>query len=183
MEVYLRTLLSAVDSSLADEWERMRNPDYQPMGRSARGTKDLRPPGAEEALADITRDTRAFTAACRTRIFTFLRAWSIGQPASALAALDDARDAADEPWTAERLRASLEAYQVEHGTLRLDPEARNLRHTYVETDPGGAAWRVQQMLVDAEMVNDWVAEFDVDLVASRALERPHLRLLRLGPLA
>ena len=42
------------------------------------------------------------------------------------------------------------------------------------------AWRVQQMLVDADMVNDWVAEFDVDLIASRALDRPHLRLLRLG---
>ena len=39
------------------------------------------------------------------------------------------------------------------------------------------------MLVDPEMDNDWVAEFEVDLVASRALDRPHLRLLRLAVLA
>jgi hypothetical protein len=183
MEVYLRTLLSAVDSSLADEWERMRDPDYQPVGARARGTKDLRPPGADEALADITRDTRAFTAACRTRIFTFLRAWAIGQHGAALAALDEAADAGDSAWTTERLRAAFDAYQAEHGLPRLDPEARNLRHTYVDQASSPDAWRVQQMLVDAEMVNDWVAEFDVDLIASRALDRPHLRLRRLGPLA
>ena len=31
MELYLRTLLRQVDSSLEDEWERMRDPDYQPF--------------------------------------------------------------------------------------------------------------------------------------------------------
>ena len=36
-------------------------------------TKEVRPPGAEEAAADITRDTKAFTAAIRNRIFIFLR--------------------------------------------------------------------------------------------------------------
>jgi hypothetical protein len=43
-------------------------------------------------------------------------------------------------------------------------------------------WRVQQMLVDPEGNNDWVAEFEVDLAASRQLKEPHLRLRRLGSL-
>ena len=37
VELYLRTLLSQVDSSLEDEWERMRDPDYQPLGAAGPG--------------------------------------------------------------------------------------------------------------------------------------------------
>ena len=43
-------------------------------------------------------------------------------------------------------------------------------------------WRVQQMLVDPEEHNDWVAEFEVDLSQSRAAAEPHLRLLKIGAL-
>ena len=68
MELYLGTMIRQVDSSLLDEWEKMRDPNYRPGE-----TKEVRPPGAEEAAADITRDTKAFTAAIRNRIFTFLR--------------------------------------------------------------------------------------------------------------
>ena len=57
--------------------------------------------------------------------------------------------------------AALDAYRAEHERLRLDPEARNLRHTYVQPDDG-RTWKVEQMLVDPEMINDWVAEFEVD---------------------
>ena len=59
---------------------------------------------------------------------------------------------------------------------------RNLRHTDVKPAADGTAWRVQQMLVDADGLNDWVAEFDVDLAASREVGQPVLRLLRLGNL-
>jgi hypothetical protein len=38
------------------------------------------------------------------------------------------------------------------------------------------------MLIDPEEANDWVAEFDVDLQASRATREPVLKLLRLGRL-
>src|SRR5512139_1105659 len=88
IEFYLRTLLSQVDSSLADEWERMRDPDYQPRGAPASRGPALRPPGAEAAAADVTRDRTRFTAAIRARVFLFLRAWSLGDQAGAMAALD-----------------------------------------------------------------------------------------------
>jgi hypothetical protein len=39
------------------------------------------------------------------------------------------------------------------------------------------------MLIDPDMHNDWVAEFEVDLGASREAARPVLRLIRLGSLA
>ncbi len=68
MEIYLRTMIRQVDSSLLEEWEKMRDPSYQ-----AAEKREVRPPGAEEAARDITRDTRAFTAAIRNQIFSFLR--------------------------------------------------------------------------------------------------------------
>jgi len=177
MELYLRDMLGQVDSSLLDEWERMRDPSYQPAGS---GGQDMRPPRPDEP-PDVTRDVKAFTAAIRTRIFAFLRAWSISDDA-ALEILDSPRDGNEEPWTSERLRATREAYRLEHPDLRLDPEARNLRHTDVKPADDGTAWRVEQMLVDSGGLNDWMAEFDVDLAASREVGQPVLRLLRLGSL-
>jgi hypothetical protein len=178
MELYLRDMLRQVDSSLLEEWERMRDPGYRPLGQGA----ELRPPRPEEP-PDVTRDAKAFTAAIRTRVFSFLRAWSTGQDEAGLAVIDAPADGDGQPWTADRLRAAREAYRVEHpGGLRLDPEARNLRHTSVQPSDDRAAWRVQQMLVDPEGLNDWVLELDVDLAASRETGEAVLKLLRLGSL-
>jgi hypothetical protein len=116
-------------------------------------------------------------------VFAFLREWSIGRDEAALAALDSAVDADGQPWTAERLGAAREAHSVEHGGLRLDPEARNIRHTHAEPSGAGGSWRVQQMLIDTNDVNDWVMELDVNLAASRAAGEPVVQLLRLGSLA
>ena len=88
----------------------------------------------------------------------------------------------EEPWTTDRLRRALEAYHVEHERICLDPEARNLRHTYVTPSEDKSRWRVQQMLIDPAGANDWVAEFDIGLAESRATGEPALQLLRLASL-
>ncbi|MGA2082688.1 MAG: DUF3516 domain-containing protein [Holophaga sp.] len=184
MEVDLGAMLRQVDSSLLDEWEKMRDPGYRP-GQAP----ELRPPGAEEAERDITRDPKAFTAAIRDRVFTFLHSLLVLDFEEAAAGLvqpggaGPATDTEGEPWTPDRLKALLDAYRADHGGFRLDPEGRNLRHTYVVPDPDGGTWRVQQMLVDPEEHNDWVAEFEADLAASRAAGAPVLRLVRLGAFA
>lgn len=177
MEVYLSTMIKQVDSSLLDEWEKMRNPDYQRAE-----SKEIRPPGAEEAAKDITRDTKAFTAAIRTRIFSFLRGAVNQDYETALSQLAFADDADGNAWTNERLHAAIEAYFAVHGHLRLDPEARNARHTYIAVGEDKKTWRIQQMLIDADEQNDWVAEFLVDIAQSRAKEEPALRLVRIASL-
>lgn len=177
MEVYLGTMIRQVDSSLLDEWEKMRNPEYQRAE-----AKEVRPPGAEEAAKDITRDTKAFTAALRTRIFSFLRGLVIEDYETALTQLGILEDLEGTPWTAERLHKVTEAYFAVHGHLRLDPEARNARHTYIAIAEDKQTWRIQQMLIDADEHNDWVAEFIVDIPQSRAKEEPVLRFVRLGSL-
>jgi superfamily II RNA helicase len=219
MELYLGSMIRQVDSSLLDEWEKMRDPNFQRAE-----TKEVRPPGAEEAAQDITRDTKAFTAAIRNRIFVFLRGLVIADYEAALLSLSEGRvprdpkidstvqsqglaelappkdvggadlpvsqdarqrvptDAEGQPWTAERLRAAMEAYELEHERICLDPNARNTRHTYVVPSEDKKSWRVQQMLVDPEEANDWVAEFEVDLAQSRTLGEPFLQLRRIGSL-
>jgi hypothetical protein len=200
MELYLRTLLRQVDSSLEEEWERMRDPTYQPLSSPSRGER-LRPDRAE-APPDITRNPKAFTAMIRTRVFAFLRAWAIGDHAAAIGVLEALDARGDRPpaaetvsspddrppaerghaWSPERLRAALDTYRVEHAGLRFDPEARNIRHTHVHPSDDRRTWRVQQVLVDHAEHNDWMAEFEVDLAASRAADQPVLSLHGIGPI-
>ena len=177
MELYLSTMIRQVDSSLLEEWEKMRDPNYRPGE-----TREVRPPGAEEAAADITRDTKAFTAAIRNRIFTFLRGLVMENYEQAIAGLNAPADGDGQPWTPARLRLAFDEYHAGHQHLCLDPNARNLRHTYVLPAEDKKSWRVQQMLVDPEEHNDWVAEFEVDLAASRTLSEPFLQLRRIGSL-
>jgi hypothetical protein len=182
IEWYFKSLVRGVDASLADEWERMRDPTYVPLARSAPGL-DQRPL-IEPAQYDITTDRRAFTAAIRARIFIVLKAWSRGDAAAVMAALDvpDRAEPPVESWTPERVRDTLDAYTAEHRAVRFDPEARNARHTYISAAEGQAAWRVQQVLVDDEMANDWLAEFEVDVEESRIRQQPVIWLRRIGPL-
>jgi len=177
MELYLATMIRQVDSSLLDEWEKMRDPNYQRAE-----AQEVRPPGAEEAAADITRDTKAFTATIRNRIFIFLRGLVVADYETAIANLDSPLDADGAAWTPDRLDKIMETYEAEHERLCLDPNARNARHTYVTPAEDKKTWRVQQMLVDPKEDNDWVAEFEVDLAQSRAAGGPILRLRRIGSL-
>lgn len=180
MQEYLRAMLRQVDSSLLDEWEKLRDPDYRPPSAEA---PEVRPPGVEAAAQDVTRDPKAFAAAIRTKIFTLLRALANGDCEAALAIPAMLEDADGAPWTVERLRAAFDGYLAHHHALLLDPEARNARHTYVMPAEDRKTWRVQQVLVDRDAANDWVAEFDVDLAESRLAKEPVLRLRRIGPVA
>jgi superfamily II RNA helicase len=184
MEMYFCMMIRQVDSSLLEEWEKMRDPHYATrVAAEKAGTPGLysRPPG-EEAAPDITRDSTAFTAAVRTRIFSFLRGLVIGDFSQALANLSSSADPEGQPWSEARLQSAMERYHSEHERLCLDPNARNIRHTYIIRSEDGKTWRVQQMLVDPEEHNDWVAEFEVDLEKSRAASEPALSLLRIDGL-
>jgi len=179
MEEYLRTMIHQVDSSLLEEWERMRDPNYAPRAEQ----RQARPPGAEEAGRDITRDIKAFTASIRARIFSFMRGVVNGDCEQALSHLGSLEGPDGGVWTAAQLARRMEAYHAEHECIRLDPEARNARHTYVIPAEDKRSWTVQQVLVDPDEHNDWKAEFEVDLMASRETGEPALRLREIGSIA
>ncbi len=193
IEVYLSETIRLADSSLLDEWEKMRDPASATTKAPGESLPDvpLTPP-------DITQNSATFTAAIRTRIFAFLRAVADGDgelaldalglaggsdsgPTSGAAAVKIADTGAAE-WSPERLAAIMPAYLEEHERLCFDPEARNIRHTYVRPTEDGQSWNVQQMLVDPEAHNDWVAEFEVHLPQCRERGESVLHLVRVGPL-
>lgn len=199
MELYLGTMLRQVDSSLLEEWEKMRDPEYGARvaaEREAGAGMELRPPGAGAAAEDVTRDVKGFTGAIRQKVFRFLRSWSIRDFEAAIEVLEGgtrggdgeggaeqavaAEAGGEERWTVERLRRGLEEYGVEHERLCLDPEARNVRHTYVKVSEDRRTWGVEQVLVDPAGHNDWVAVFVVEVEASRRSGEPSLALKRLG---
>jgi hypothetical protein len=183
LEVYLQSMIRQVDSSLLEEWEKMRDPGWTPPAAApGADPKELRPPGADEALADITRDAKSFTALVRQQIFAFLRGLVNREPEQALSQLSATDDLEGGQWTPERLMQCVERFESEHERLCLDPEARNVRHTYVKVSEDRKTWRVDQVLVDPAGDNDWVAVFEVDLAASRAARATNLRLRHMGPL-
>ena len=179
MQAYLGAMIRQVDSSLLDAWEKMQNPDF------VRKEETLAMPGAEVAALDITRDRKAFHAAIRTRIFAFLRCLSSSDWDEALQSLEafskvPAEDGEGRPWTPERLKTLMAHYLTTHQGPRLDPEGRNIRHTYIQPkaeDP--TVLLVQQMLVDAGEANDWVVELEVDLEGSRGAGQPMMKFLNL----
>lgn len=180
IEEYLGEMLRRVDSSLLEEWERLKNPDFQAHAE----LDELEALGAAEVAADITRDTKGFTAAIRTRIFALLSLASRGAFADMCEALGEevpegnsATDSAGRRWTELSLRDAFATYVAEHGRFRLDAEGRAARHTLVEKNE--EEWVVQQLLQDHEERNDWACEFRIDLAASRQAGVPVLQLLGL----
>ena len=163
MEAWLAGVLHGTDSSLLDEWERMRDPNYKP------GESEDKP----EQAPDITRNKREFTALIRTEIFRFLKPLAEENYTAAVASLSATT------WKADDLAATLDPYFDTHERIRLDPEARNGRHTYVDATP--TTWRVSQVLVDPEELNDWQLQFTVDVAQAREDGKPTLVLLSLGP--
>ena len=141
-------VLRGTDSSLLDEWEKLRDPNYKP--------DEVEEKPAE--APDITRNKREFTALIRTEIFRYLQQLIRGQ--IDLPELDD--------------------YYTDHDRIRLDNEARNGRHTYVEPSDDGQSWRVNQVLVDPDDLNDWQLEFRVDLPQAREDGKPTLVFVGLG---
>jgi superfamily II RNA helicase len=162
--VYFRTIVRAVDSSLIDEWERMRTPGEEKPRRDE-----------EKEEEDITRDTKAFTVLVRNEVFALLRLLSRRDYAAAAAMLDP-----EEPWTAAKLDEALKPFFAEHAQLRTDPKARSPENTRItKTDRG--VWEVEQVLSDPEEANDWALHAVIDLAQARKDARPTLRLLRVAP--
>ena len=170
-EEYFGDLLRTVDSSLLDEWEKLRNPDYVPL--------EDRPPAERKAVA-FTRNRPAFTRALRNAVFTLVKAFAEGNTAGILAQIEPA-DPDGQPWTAARIEALLDGYYAEHQRIRLDPEARAAKHSRI-SDEQPRRWTVEQTLVDPDELNDWFLKLAIDLDRSDAEARPVLTLESLAPL-
>ncbi len=162
LEEYFRELIRGIDSSLLEEWERMQDPDY---AATEVGDKPARP-----GFSDITRDQKAFTRLVRFAVHAVLQ------------------DAMARDWEAlaERVGGDLrevstafDAYVDARGWFRLDPAGRAASQTHIE--PDGGIWRIAQVLVDYEDLNDWELQLEVDVSASKEQGSVVLKWIGMGP--
>ncbi|MDB6054183.1 MAG: Helicase [Verrucomicrobiales bacterium] len=167
---FLAALLRAVDNSLLEEWERLKNPEFvAPEQVVAR----------KLSFVDLTTDRQSFQRMVRTEVFLFMRSILSRDFEGALELLADKTRETGEPWKTSEFEMLLKNYQAEHGSFLLTPEARNIRFSMFTE--AVAAIRLFQVVVDQQGHNDWGFDFEINLEASRQVNEPALKLRRFGP--
>jgi superfamily II RNA helicase len=143
---WLGELVRQVDSSLIDEWERLRNP----VEEAAHLAAD-RPPA-------VTGNKRAFRVLVRNALFrrvelAALRRWE------ELGELDG-----EDGWDAEAWAGALSPYFAEYDEIGTGADARGPALLILEELPG--VWSARQIFDDPEGDHDWGFSATVDLAAS-----------------
>ena len=146
---WLGELVRQVDSSLLDEWERLRLPAV-PEPAAGQPLEERPPP--------VTSNLRAFRVMVRNELFRRVELASLRRHEE-LGELDGGGG-----WTADRWRQALEPYFAEHSAIGTGPDARGPQLLIV--DEGSSRWRVRQIFDDPEGDHDWGISASVDLAAS-----------------
>jgi superfamily II RNA helicase len=143
---WLGELVRQVDSSLIDEWERLRNP-------AAEGAAPV-----DEAPPAVTGNRRAFRVLVRNALFrrvelAALRNWfELGE-------LDEGTG-----WDAAAWEKALEPYFAEHRDIGTGPDARGPGLLILEEGP--REWTARQIFDDPAGDRDWGFSATIDLAAS-----------------
>jgi len=166
---FLRATVRGVDSSLIDEWERMRDPAYQARVVDARAAvaETLGPP-------PVWADPKAFLARIRNELHRLLVALARKDAEGAAAALANGAE-----WPPARLDEALAPYWAEHPRIDTTPAARRPHNTFVK-ELGPRRWQAVQRIVDEAGEVDWAIECEIDLSSPRDPDAPLLSLVRFG---
>jgi hypothetical protein len=154
-----------VDSSLIDEWEKLRDPAAaeREAGEPVHAIED-RPPA-------VTRNTRAFRVLVRNALFRRVE----------LAALHRWHDLADlDPtFPAADWEAALKPYFEEYGEIGIGPDARGPALLII--DAGREKWTVRQIFDDPNGDRDWGISAEIDLAGSDEIGAAAVRVTAVGP--
>lgn len=175
-EAFLENIVRHTDASMLQEWQAIGNRAIAP---------DAPAPAAPPPQVPFAKHRPTLVRHLRNHLMTLVTALSRDQTETALGLLEP-EDSAGRPWSPERLQARLDAYHARHEFIRLDPEARNARHTHVPELPGPNDLRgiltITQTLVDPDDANDWALHLTLDLVKSNRTRTPVLRLEDIAPI-
>lgn len=164
---WLGELVRQVDSSLIDEWERLKNPSDVAEAAEAYANLDDRPPA-------VTRNTRAFRVLVRNALFrrvelAALRRWyDLGE-------LDGG-----DGWNADAWADALEPYFEAYDSIGVGPDARGPALLMIEQ--GRERWTVRQILDDPDEDHDWGISAEIDLAASDEVGAAAVRITDVGQL-
>jgi hypothetical protein len=159
---WLGEIVRQVDSSLIDEWERLRNPLDD-----AEAERDTRP-------ATVTSNLRAFRVLVRNALFHRVRLAALGHYAE-LGELD-----AGCGWDEDAWADALEAYYEVHDEIGTGPDARGPAMLIIDQQPG--RWVVRQIFDDPAGDHDWGINAVIDLAASDEAGSAVLQISDVGQL-
>ena len=159
---WLGELVRQVDSSLLDEWERLRNPS----GPVEEVALDDTPPA-------VTRNARAFRVLVRNALFRRVELAALRRY-DELGELD-----AEAGWTADRWADAVEDYFAEYDEIGTGPAARGPALLHI--DAGPAVWTVRQVFDDPAGDHDWGIDATVDLAASDEIGAAAVTVTAVGP--
>jgi hypothetical protein len=152
METYFGAMLRAVDSSLVEEWERLRDPT-----RAAPGAPSAS--AAPSPLAKSGLTPRERLVRLRNETFQYLRFLARRDFDEASPRLTNASE-----WPPDRLNTAFAAYFAARGQILTSPEARAPQFTQVAPSDSGESWqRVSQRLIDPERADDWEIDLEIRL--------------------
>jgi len=162
LEEWLGELVRQIDSSLLEEWERLRDPE----------SPAAVPAALDDRPAPVTANARAFRVLVRNALFRRVelaarRQWD------ALAALD-----ADDGWDEQAWRAAVEPYFDEHAEIGTGADARGPHLLMIDYQPD--RWLVRQILDDPAGHHDWAINAEIDLRASDEAGVAVLRVIAVG---
>jgi superfamily II RNA helicase len=159
---WLGELVRQVDSSLIDEWERLRDP--------AEDTGEA----IERRPTTMTANVRALRVLVRNALF---RRVSL----AALRRYDELGELdADAGWDARAWAETLSRYFAQYDSIGTGPDARGPAMLLV--DAGRERWRVRQILDDPAGDHDWGISAEIDLAASDEAAALAIRITDVGQL-
>ena len=156
--------MRGVDSSLLDEWERLKNPAFV-----AAVTEEI-----EIARDDITQNTRVFTALIRNLLFSVLRALQ-DRDYETVMDLAEIGGFAGGPIELER---AMRPFFEEGSSIRLDAQGRSPTNTEIVKED--EYWVVTQSILVGDDVSEYAVRGRVDLKRSADERRPVFLLDQLG---
>ena len=146
---WLAAMIRRVDSSLLDEWERLRSPD--PLAEE---------PSAPPEMTQLTSNWRAFGVLVRNEMFRWVQLLAHRRHSQLVASLPDPGG-----WTDGYLTEVMTTYWDEHDSIGIDGDARSGALFDLHSDTG----RVTQILHDPAGYHEWVIEAEVDVDRSNEL--------------
>jgi superfamily II RNA helicase len=159
---WLGELVRQVDSSLLDEWERLRDPPGAPQ------------PAGPARPAAVTGNPRAFRVLVRNALFRRVELAALGHYAE-LGELD-----AEAGWDAAAWEAAVEPYFDVHDEIGTGADARG--PALLILDEGRDTWTARQIFDDPAGDHDWGFSAEVDLAASDEAGEAVLRVTKVGQL-
>ena len=175
--LFLELMIRQTDSSLLDEWEKMRDPQaFAKKKETATDTKDNSSSNVEETYLDPVRNRKAFEVVLRNQVFSIVRLLALDQLDETGQRLAEFSNQEKIEWPTPRLEDALAAYFEEYDQIRLDADARSSKWIQI-SDISQEIWKVRQTLLDPNDNAEWALCFEVDIPKSKKESRPIIRLI------